>query len=77
MRTDQDDVLFGALKKRRQRQRYEIQGDNAERDPMELEFNQQSVIMRLNRMKNVLAQGKVINQEKLNQNLGKSFDLSK
>lgn len=44
---------------------------------MELEFNQQSVIMRLNCMKNVLAQGKVINQEKLNQNLGKSFDLSK
>lgn len=77
MRTDQEDVLFGALKKRRQRQRNEIQGVNVERDPMELEFNQQSVIMRLNRMKNVHAQGKVINQEELNKNLGKSFDLSK
>ena len=44
---------------------------------MELEFSQANVIMRLNRMKNVLSGGKFVNQSKLQAKMGDSLEFQK
>ena len=44
---------------------------------MELEFDHKSVINRLNRLKNVLDQGKVVNHQQMVTCFGTTFDKSK
>jgi len=44
---------------------------------MELDFSQASVIMRLNRMKNVIASGRLVNQTKLQAKIGDSLENQK
>ena len=38
-------------------------------DPMQLEFNPENLIVRLDRMKSVLGQGQIVNQKKLQQSM--------
>ena len=71
MRTDQQDIFQAFQKRREHLQRQQQQ------DPMQLEFKQIDVIMRLNRMKNVLAKGVVVNQKQLASKMCESLEASK
>lgn len=74
--TEQENVLF-SLKKRREKVKAQIDNMQAQKDPMELEFDHKSVINRLNRLKNVLDQGKVVNRQQMVTCFGTTFDKSK
>ena len=80
IQTDQKDN-FLAMQKRRQMEKHANRNNAGNsvngRDPMELEFSQASVIMRLNRMKNVLKTGKLVNQIKLEERMGNSMNNQK
>ena len=75
VQTDQQDLFVALQKKRQMEQRKErYSGRQLSRDPMELEFSQASVIMRLNRMKNILSGGKVVNSTMLQERMGDTLE---
>ena len=71
--TDKQDH-FMAMQKRRQMEKKALRNDPSMPDPMELELlSQANVIMRLNKMKNVLKSGKVISQNRIEERMGDSL----
>jgi len=73
IKTDQADN-FAAFKKKRELMSQAIK---KKRDPMQLEFDPLQLILRLNRMKNVLSRGNIVNQTKLHQGMCESLEASK
>lgn len=54
-------------------EKMEIRNDPSNPDPMELELSQANVILRLNKMKNVLKSGKIVSQNRIEEKMGDSL----